>query len=108
MVFDTLDNLLVSNNKALYFVEKNIIPELKDKVSVRLYLDILACAFKDIMNIKWHLPLIIKSQEQLFSSLNSKLTNIEEDYKEIMLTRGKIELNVNLGLLLEHIFIFIK
>ena len=106
--FDTLDNLLVSNDKALYFVESKIIPELKDKVSVRLYLDILACAFKDIMNIKWHLPLIIKSQEQLFTSLSNKLTNIEEDYKEIMLTRGKIELNVNLGLLLEHIFIFIK
>lgn len=108
MVFDTLDNLLVSNNKALYFVESKIIPELKDKVSVRLYLDILACAFKDIMNIKWHLPLIIKSQEQLFTSLSNKLTNVEEDYKEIMITRGKIELNVNLGLLLEHIFIFIK
>ena len=28
-------------------------------------------------------------------------------YKEVMLTRGKIELNVNLGLLLEHIFIYI-
>ena len=108
MVFDTLDNLLVSNDKALYFVESKIISELKDKVSVRLYLDILACAFKDIMNIKWHLPLIIKSQEQLFTSLSNKLTNVEEDYKEIMLARGKIELNVNLGLLLEHIFIFIK
>lgn len=108
LVFDTLDNLLSSPEQAIYFVETHIIPELKDKVAVRLYLDILSCAFKDIMNIKFNLPLIISSQKELFSSLSQKLSNIDECYKEIMLTRGKIESNVNLGLLLEHIFIFIS
>lgn len=108
LVFDTLDQLLISSKASLYFVESKIIPELKDKNSVRLYLDILSCAFKDIMNVKYNLPLSIKSQEQTFSTLSKIIDNPQEIYKEIILSRGKIETNVNLSLLLEHIFIFIN
>lgn len=108
LVFDTLDQLLISPKASLYFVESKIIPELKDKNSVRLYLDILSCAFKDIMNVKYNLPLSIKSQEQTFSTLSKIIDNPQEIYKEIILSRGKIETNVNLSLLLEHIFIFIN
>lgn len=108
LVFDTLDQLLISPKASLYFVESKIIPELKDKNSVRLYLDILSCAFKDIMNVKYNLPLSIKSQEQTFSALAKIIDNPQEIYKGIILSRGKIETNVNLSLLLEHIFIFIN
>lgn len=108
LVFDTLDQLIISPKASLYFVESKIIPELKDKNSVRLYLDILSCAFKDIMNVKYNLPLSIKSQEQTFSALAKIIDNPQEIYKEIILSRGKIETNVNLSLLLEHIFIFIN
>ena len=107
LVFDTLDNLFKSKQDALFFVQTKVIPELKDKVSVRLYLDILTVLLKDGLNYRIGLPLQLNEHQQTISYLSNSLTNIEEIYKEVMLTRGKIELNVNLGLLLEHIFIYI-
>lgn len=107
LFFDTLDNLFKSKQDALFFVQTKVIPELKDKVSVRLYLDILTVLLKDGLNYRIGLPLQLNEHQQTISYLSNSLTNIEEIYKEVMLTRGKIELNVNLGLLLEHIFIYI-
>lgn len=107
LAFDTLDALQKDTKEALFFLENNALNKLKDKVNARLYLDILSCAFKDILNIQLNLPIIIESQKDLFNSLAKKLKNVDSIYKEIMLTRGKIELNVNIALLLEHIFIYI-
>ncbi len=107
LVFDTLDALQKDTKEALFFLENNALNKLKDKVNARLYLDIISCAFKDILNIQLNLPIIIESQKYLFDSLAKKLKNVDSIYKEIMLTRGKIELNVNIALLLEHIFIYI-
>lgn len=107
LVFDVLDLLIDSTEEALYFIENNAVNEIKDKVTARLFLDILSCAIKDVMNVQYGLALIMESHRDLFIKLSQKLKNVEEIYKEIMLSRGKIELNVNLSLLLEHIFIFI-
>lgn len=107
LVFDTLDSLIKSKKEALYFVEKSVISSITDKVNMRLYLDILSIAFKDAYNYKNNLPIVLKSHQSIISTL-SNLNNLENIYKEIILSRGKIELNINLGLLLEHIFIFIQ
>ena len=82
-----------------------MIPIIKDKVTARLFLDILAVAFKDIINSKLNLPLTLKAQGTLLKELSSKLNNPDIHYMDIMLTRGKIEINANIALLLEHIFI---
>ena len=89
----------------LYYFETVIIPFIKDKISARLFLDILSIAFKDILNAKLNLDIIIKSQYQLMRSLIEKIDNINDCYLEIMFARGQIDLNVNLGLLLEHLAI---
>lgn len=107
LVFDTLDSLIKSKKEGLYFVQHSVIPSIQDKVNMRLFLDILSIAFKDAYNYKIGMTIILKSHQQLIEEL-SKFSNLENIYKEIILTRGRIELNVNLGLLLEHIFIYIQ
>lgn len=107
LVFDTLDSLFKSKEDALFFVQTHVIPELKDKVSVRLYLDILIVLLKDALNYKLGLTIKLNQHQESVYTLSKIGIDIESIYKEVMLTRGKIELNVNLGLLLEHIFIYI-
>jgi hypothetical protein len=96
---------LRSKDEALYFAQSTLIPVIKDKVTARLFLDILAVAFKDIINSKLDLPLTLKAQGTLLKELSSKINNPDIHYMDIMLTRGKIEINANIALLLEHIFI---
>ena len=50
----------------------------------------------------------LENQYTRYPVYSEKLDNIEKYYLEILLTRGKIELNVSIALLIEHIFIFIK
>ena len=107
-VFDVLEALSKSKDEALYFTQSTLIPVIKDKITARLFLDILAVAFKDIINSKLNLPLTLKAQEALIKDLSTKINNPDIHYMDIMLTRGKIELNANIALLLEHIFIGIS
>lgn len=104
-VFDILEMLNRSCDDALFYLQTNLIPTLKDKVSVRLFLNILAVAFKDVLNASLSLPIVLRSHSQLINELNDKIEDVEKCYMEIMLSRGKIETNVNLSLLLEHVFI---
>ena len=107
LVFDTLDQLIISPKQALFFVQKSIIPSLKDKVSVRLFLDIFATIIKDVVQLSYGKEPILKSHKVLLSSLLERINNVDEIYREIMFMRGQIELNINLGLIFDHLFIFI-
>lgn len=107
-LIDTLDALNENKKEALFFVENELIGQLKSKEQLRLYFDLLGLAFKDLINLSYQLPLVLQSQEKVLKSLVGKLQNIELLYLEIMVKRSEIELNVNPGLLLEHIFIFIQ
>ena len=104
-VLDTLEALLKSKDHALYFVESTIIPVIKDKVSLRLLLDILSIGFKDILNAKMGMPITLKRHAQLINALTNVIANPDYHYMDIILSRGKIELNVSSALILEHIFI---
>lgn len=104
----TLDAFDKSYENALFFVEKEVIPYIKSKEDARLYIDLLSLAFKDILKLSVGGEIILFSKKDLLSRLSNKFKHIEKDYLEIMLTRGKIEINVSLALLLEHIFIYIK
>lgn len=107
LVFDTLDQLVISPKQALFFVQKSIIPNLKDKISARLFLDIFATIMKDVVQLSYGKEPILKSHKDLLTSLLNKLNHTDEIYREAMIMRGQIELNVNMGLLFDHLFIFI-
>lgn len=106
-LFDTLDSLEQSPHKALFYVQSELIGKIKTKEQARLYLDLLSLAFKDILLIQMEQPITIEIYSKTLTNLAKSLKNIEKSYLEIMLSRGKIESNISIGLLLEHIFIYI-
>ena len=68
----------------------------------------LSLLFKDLIKFKLNQELTFLSLKKEIETLSNKLENIEEYYLEILLTRGKIELNVSIPLLIEHIYIYIQ
>ena len=62
---------------------------------------------KDVVQLSYGKEPILKSHKDLLTSLLNKLNHTDEIYREAMIMRGQIELNVNMGLLFDHLFIFI-
>lgn len=104
---EVLDALSGNKEKALYVVEKNIVPKIKTKEEARLFFDLLALAFKDILHIQLKQNIVISEYKENFVKISKKLKDVQKYYLEIMLTRGRIELNVSIALLIEHVFIYI-
>ena len=108
LLYETLNALTISSEEAIYYAQTNLIKNIKTKEDARLYIDLLSIAFKDILHIQNNQPLVLEGDKEQIDTLSKKYKNISEIYLEIMLSRGQIEDNVNLSLLLQHIFIYIR
>ncbi len=104
----TLDSLNISVDEAIFSLETKILSKIKTKEETRLFIDLLSIAFKDILKLNLNADITLNSYKEKLDHLKNKLKSIEKTYLEIMLTRGKIDMNVFNALLLEHIFIYIK
>lgn len=108
LLYETLNALTISSEEAIYYAQTNLIKNIKTKEDARLYIDLLSIAFKDILHIQNNQPLVLEGAKEQIDTLSKKYKNVSSIYLEIMLSRGQIEDNVNLSLLLQHIFIYIR
>ncbi len=104
---ETLNALNDGKNAIFPILHKSITPTLKSKESLRYYLDMLQIAFTDLLNIKIDQSITLQSYVIILNELASKLSHLQESLLEIMLVRSQIDLNVNSGLLLDHLMIYI-
>ena len=107
-LLETINSLSKNKEYAIFSAQNDIIPNIKTKEEARLFFDLLSILFKDLIKYKLNQEVTLSSLLKEIEQLSEKLDNIEKYYLEILLTRGKIELNVSIALLIEHIFIFIK
>lgn len=104
-----LKNLSVSLMNGYYYLQKEAITIIKSKEQVRLFIDMLANAFKDMMLIDLQLKPSLTHLNDYLENIAKSIKNKEECYKNIMFTRGRIELNVTISLIIEHIgYIVVK
>ena len=108
LLYETLNALTISSEEAIYYAQTNLIKNIKTKEDARLYIDLLSIAFKDILHIQNNQHLVLEGAKEQIYTLSKKYKNVSSIYLEIMLSRGQIEDNVNLSLLLQHIFIYIR
>jgi len=88
---------------ASYIMDSEIIPTLKGKESTRLFIDMLAQFFENIVEVKHGKEPILKSYDTMLRSLSGKLKHVDETLIELLKCRNLINLNVNNPLLLDHI-----
>ena len=107
-LLDTIDALNKNKEYALFSAQTTIIPQIRTKEEARLFFDLLALLFKDVIRASNKQSVNLSSLESEIKSLSKNINKPEKHYLEILLTRGKIELNVSIALIIEHIFITIE
>ena len=100
---EQLDALLSNKDEAIYSCQKNIIPMLKNNDSVKLFLKFLSLIFQDLLNKKVNTKVMLSTYDKILDELLKKLKHIDKSLYIIMSSIGKVDLNVNLGLLLDHV-----
>lgn len=98
-----LEALLQDKRRAVYISQSKVSSLLKNKESLRFYIDMLTQILEDVVSYKHGKQIILTSFSELIDSLCQKLKNIEDDLVEIMKLRNMVNLNLNISLLLDHI-----
>lgn len=102
-----LESLVRSSSSLYLTLEKDVLPLLDDKKKSRMFFDMLSLAFKDALAIREKALPLLTEYATLIEPL-STWHNLDKILLEIMKTRNLLELNINVGILLEHVAYFIK
>ena len=91
----------------LYFVESNITSNIKSKETCRYFVNMLVMAFEDIISIQNQKKVFLDSYATILNNLASKLSHFDESLIELLKCSDLINLNVNISLLIDHLFYII-
>ncbi len=101
-----LDVMSGGNRKdVVYYSQTNIVPLIKTKEELRFFVDLLSQVYEDVLNIQLNREISLKFYEEILRNLSTKLPHVQSSLVEILKTRNIINLNVNIGLLIDHLII---
>lgn len=98
-----LEAFCESPEKAVYVNQKEIIPVIKTQESAKLYIKLLGEFFKDLLNISVNEIITLKGYANILHEVALHLSNIDKSLLTILSSPKKLEQNVNVSLLLDHI-----
>lgn len=98
-----LNALEKDDKEALFIEEKEIQPIIKNKESMRFFIDMLINFFEQILLKQNNREIILKSYEEIITSLSKKLDKVDNSLIELMKGRNLLNLNINSALLLDHL-----
>lgn len=100
---DQLESLCMSPDDAVFSCQKLIVPALKAQETARLYIKMLTEVFKDLLNLSVNESITLKSYDNILHELLNHVSHIDKSLVMLMSSLKKLDLNVNTGLLLDHI-----
>ena len=92
------------SNDIIYQSQSNIVNKIKSKESCRYFINMLVMAFEDMINIKNQKSAFLESYATILETLAGKLSHLDESLIELLKCSGIINLNVNIPLLIDHLF----
>ena len=98
---------IMANNDAsdvIYYSQNNIVNKIKSKESCRYFVNMLAMAFEDMIGIKNQKNAFLESYATILETLANKLSHLDESLIELLKCSGVINTNVNIALLIDHLF----
>ena len=93
-----------ASSDVIYYVQSNVINAIKGKESCRYYVNMLVMALEDVIGIQNQKSVFLDSYATILNNLASKLSHIDESLIELLKCSDLINLNVNLSLLIDHVF----
>lgn len=100
---DQLNALIMSPDDAVFTCQRFVSTTIKNKDMANLYLKMMAEVFKDLINLSVNNDITLKCYDNILHELLAHLTNIDKSLVLIMSMPSKLELNVNIPLLLDHL-----
>ena len=100
---DQLNSLLLSPDDAVFTCERFIAPAIKDYNLARLYIKMLAEVFKDLLNLSVNGDITLKCYDNILHELLTHLTHIDKSLLIILQALNRLDININIALLLDHI-----
>ena len=94
-------------NDIIYQSQSNVINKIKSKESCRYFINMLVMAYEDMINVKNQKSVFLESYATILETLASKLSHLDESLIELLKCSGVINTNVNIPLLIDHVFYFI-
>ena len=100
---DQLNSLLLSPDDAVFTCERFIAPAIKDYDLARLYIKMLAEVFKDLLNLSVNGDITLKCYDNILHELLTHLAHIDKSLLIILSALNRLDININIALLLDHI-----
>ena len=100
---DQLNSLLISSDDAVFTCQRLIVPQIKNFDIARLYLKMLAEIFKDLLNLSVGGNIFLKSYDNILHELLAHVNHIDKSLLVILSSLSKLDVNVNVALILDHI-----
>ena len=104
--FEEVINVLEegTSNDVVYYSQSNIVNQIKSKESCRYFINMLVMAFEDMINIRNQKTAFLESYATILDNLSNKLSHIDESLIELLKCSGVVNTNVNIALLIDHLF----
>ena len=91
-------------NDIVYHSQSNVVNKIKTKESCRYFINMLVMAFEDMINVKNQKSVFLESYATIIETLAGKLSHLDESLIELLKCSGVINVNVNIPLLIDHLF----
>ena len=92
------------NDAVIYYVQSNISNQIKSKEACRYFINMLVMALEDMIAIQNEKQPFLESYATILEHLSFKLPNLNESLIELLKCASVINSNVNITLLIDHIF----
>lgn len=100
---DQLNALIISPDDAVFTCQRLIVPAIKTYDVARLYLKMLAEVFKDLLSLSLSGDITLKCYDTILRELVSHLKHVDKSLLIILSSLNRLDLNVNIPLLLDHV-----
>ena len=100
---DQLNSLILSADDAVFTNQRFVIPALKQQTAAKLYIKMLTEIFKELLNLSVNENITLKSYDNILHELLNHVNHIDKSLIVLMTSLKKLDYNVNIGLLLDHI-----
>ena len=94
-------------NDVIYASQTNIVNQIKSKEACRYFINMLVMAYEDMINIQNQKNAFLESYATILNNLSKKLSRLDESLIELLKCSGVVNTNVNIALLIDHLFYII-
>ena len=89
---------------ALFYADSVVVNKIKSKESCRYFINMFVMAYEDMINIVNQKTAFLETYATILENLSHKLSRLDESLVELLKCSSLINSNVNISLLINHVF----